>query len=66
MKVEDLNQIIRILSNEDIITEYEKINDYLVSDPHDEHSVMLQHLFQIEMSQRFINNYNGKKETREN
>ena len=28
MKVEDLNQIIRILSNEDIITEYEKINDY--------------------------------------
>ena len=48
MKVEDLNQIIRILSNKDIITEYEKINNYLISDPHDEHSVMLQHLFQIE------------------
>jgi len=41
MKVEDLNQMIRILSNKDIITEYEEINDYLLSDPHDEYSVML-------------------------
>jgi len=60
MKIEELNNKIKLLSNEDIISEYDKTNDYLLSFPHDTHSKMLQHLFQIEMSQRFIKNIEVK------
>ena len=60
MEIKELNIIIRLLSNKDIISEYENINDELLSDPHDEHNTMLQHLFQIEMSQRFIENINQR------
>ena len=54
MDIQEISKKMKSLSNKDIIREYDNHNDYLLSDPHDEDSLLVQHLFQIEMSQRFI------------
>tara|TARA_R110000824_G_scaffold36287_4_gene112983 strand:+ start:2626 stop:2817 length:192 start_codon:yes stop_codon:yes gene_type:complete len=54
MKIEEVNKVLRDLNNNDILKEYESINNSLLSEPHDEHTLMIQHCFQIEMSERFM------------
>jgi hypothetical protein len=54
MKIEEIYKVLKDLDDNEIIKEYDNVHSELLSEPHDENTLMLQHCFQIEMAERFM------------